>query len=127
MRSSAPLDTRARLADPGRKRELNVDLFRVVAPRYDAVTRVLSFGRDRRWKARMVESLPPVKAPRCLDLACGTGDLSFLLAARYPDGQIVGLDLTEAIKTERYEDAARARDEILQAKQALTPSSKSAR
>lgn len=31
------------------------------------------------------------------------------------------LDLTEAIKTERYEDAARARDEITQVKQAFNP------
>jgi protein arginine kinase activator len=31
------------------------------------------------------------------------------------------LDLTEAIKSERYEDAARARDEITQVKQAFNP------
>jgi protein arginine kinase activator len=31
------------------------------------------------------------------------------------------LDLTEAIKSERYEDAARARDEISQVKQAYNP------
>ena len=38
-----------------------------------------------------------VTAPVCLDLACGTGDISFLLAAKYPDGQVLGLDLTEAM------------------------------
>ena len=31
------------------------------------------------------------------------------------------LDLTEAIKTERYEDAARARDAISQVKQSFNP------
>ena len=31
------------------------------------------------------------------------------------------LDLTEAVKTERYEDAARTRDEINQVKQSVTP------
>jgi protein arginine kinase activator len=31
------------------------------------------------------------------------------------------LDLTEAIKSERYEDAARTRDEINQVKQAFGP------
>jgi demethylmenaquinone methyltransferase/2-methoxy-6-polyprenyl-1,4-benzoquinol methylase len=104
MRPAIPLNTRERLADPRRKRELNEQLFGVVAPRYDAVTRVLSFDRDRVWKARMVDALPPVKAPVCLDLACGTGDISFLLAAKYPGGQILGLDLTEAML-----DRARAR------------------
>jgi protein arginine kinase activator len=37
------------------------------------------------------------------------------------------LDLTEAIKSERYEDAARARDEISQVKQTVPPNPKSAR
>jgi protein arginine kinase activator len=37
------------------------------------------------------------------------------------------IDLTEAIKTERYEDAARARDEISQVKQSVTPNPKRAR
>lgn len=37
------------------------------------------------------------------------------------------LDLTEAIKSERYEDAARARDEISQVKQSVTPPTKPAR
>ena len=36
-------------------------------------------------------------------------------------------DLTEAIKSERYEDAARTRDEIAQVKQAFTPPSKPSR
>lgn len=94
---SSPLNTRERLADPRRKRELNEQLFEVVAPRYDAVTRVLSLGRDRVWKDRMVAALPPKAAPVCLDLACGTGDISFRLAAKYPGGQVIGLDLTEAM------------------------------
>ena len=34
------------------------------------------------------------------------------------------LDLTEAIKSERYEDAARARDEINQVKQTVAPNPK---
>jgi len=97
MRPAVPLNARERLADPGRKRELNEQLFGVVAPRYDAVTRVLSFGRDRVWKARLVAALPPLAAPSCLDLACGTGDLSLRLAAKYPGGRILGLDLTEAM------------------------------
>ena len=89
------LNARERLSDPQQKRELNEQLFGVVAPRYDAITRVLSFNRDRVWKQRMVEALPPKTAPVCLDLACGTGDITFRLASKYPDGSIIGLDLTE--------------------------------
>ena len=95
MSPACPLNARERLSDPRQKRELNEQLFSVVAPRYDAVTRVLSLNRDRVWKERMVDALPPKTAPICLDLACGTGDITFRLAAKYPDGSVIGLDLTE--------------------------------
>jgi len=97
MNPAHPLNVSERLADPKQKRELNEQLFEVVAPRYDAVTRCLSFDRDRVWKERMVSALPVRIAPVCLDLACGTGDICFLLAAKYSDGYIIGLDLTEAM------------------------------
>ena len=95
MNPSCRLNVRERLSDPQQKRELNEQLFGVVAPRYDAITRVLSFNRDRVWKQRMVEALPPKTAPVCLDLACGTGDITIRLASKYPNGHIIGLDLTE--------------------------------
>jgi demethylmenaquinone methyltransferase/2-methoxy-6-polyprenyl-1,4-benzoquinol methylase len=85
----------ADLGDPARKRALNERLFTTVAPRYDLVTRVLSFGRDGAWKRALIAALPDVGAPRCLDLACGTGDIAGLLARRYPDGAVEGIDLTE--------------------------------
>ena len=86
-----------RLATPEKKRLLNEQLFGEIAAEYDRVTPPLSFGRDRAWKRDLVDSLPPLNRPRCLDVACGTGDLCELLAAKYPDAKIVGLDLTEAM------------------------------
>lgn len=79
--------------NPQEKRQHNRDLFDVVAPAYDRVTRRLSFGRDRSWKKKLIRSLPPFAAPVCLDIACGTGDLSAALHTRYPEGRISGLDL----------------------------------
>ncbi len=55
----------------------------------------MSLFRDAAWKARLVGSLPPVHAPRCVDIACGTGDVAFLLAERYPEGRVEGLDISE--------------------------------
>jgi len=95
MSPSCRWNTRERLSDPLLKRELNEQIFSVVAPRYDVITRLLSFNRDRVWKERMVDGLPPKTAPVCLDLACGTGDIAIRLASKYPDGNIIGLDLTE--------------------------------
>jgi demethylmenaquinone methyltransferase/2-methoxy-6-polyprenyl-1,4-benzoquinol methylase len=79
---------------PARKRAFNAAHFAAAAARYDVATIAMSFGRDRSWKNRLVAELPPLPSPCCLDLACGTGDLSRRLAGRYPQGQIVGLDLS---------------------------------
>jgi ubiquinone/menaquinone biosynthesis methyltransferase len=88
---------RERLATPEKKRLLNEQLFGQIAAEYDRVTPPLSFGRDRAWKRDLVGFLPPLNRPRCLDVACGTGDLCGLLAAKYPEAEIVGLDLSEAM------------------------------
>jgi demethylmenaquinone methyltransferase/2-methoxy-6-polyprenyl-1,4-benzoquinol methylase len=79
---------------PARKRAFNAAHFAAAAARYDLATVAMSFGRDRTWKTRLIAELPRLSSPCCLDLACGTGDLSRLLAGRYPHGRIIGLDLT---------------------------------
>lgn len=48
---SRRLRVRERLSSPQRKRDLNLEIFAIVAARYDTLTRVLSFGRDAVWKA----------------------------------------------------------------------------
>jgi len=80
---------------PEGKLKYNEEMFAEIARRYDFITRVLSFGRDSLWKDELVGELPKVEGAVCLDLACGTGDITFRLARRYRQGRIVGLDLTE--------------------------------
>ena len=92
------------LATPDGKRLLNKELFGEIAAEYDRVTPPLSFGRDRAWKREMIAALPRLSRPRCLDIACGSGDLCELLAGKYPDAEIVGVDLSEPML-----NAARAR------------------
>ena len=79
---------------PVRKRAYNERHFAVAAPRYDVATRAMSLGRDAAWKRALVASLPDLSSPVCLDLACGTGDVAFLLAERYPRGTVAGIDLS---------------------------------
>ena len=50
-------------------------MFDTIAPRYDLVNRVMTFGLDVRWRKRTVASLGLPAGARILDLACGTGDL----------------------------------------------------
>ena len=81
------------LSAPGSKLEYTRKVFSVVAVRYDVITRLMSFGRDGRWKQIMLSRLPRSPAPASLDLACGTGDISRLLAVRYPRGTVDAVDL----------------------------------
>jgi ubiquinone/menaquinone biosynthesis methyltransferase len=67
-------------------------LFSIIAPRYDLITVLLSFGRDRRWKRRLIGMAPISLETMVLDAACGTGDIAFEAAAR--GGRVVGLDVT---------------------------------
>lgn len=91
------LNIRANIQTPDKKRRYNQDLFTRVATEYDGATRALSLGRDQTWKRRLVALLPALPAPNCVDLACGTGDLTAGLANRFPQGQVVGVDLTPAM------------------------------
>ena len=68
-------------------------LFDTIAGRYDLITRVLSYGQDQRWKRRLVRLAAPRHGMRALDLASGTGDIAFALAAQ--GCRVVALDITE--------------------------------
>lgn len=71
------------------------EMFGRIAPRYDFITRVFSYGMDRRWKRLAVRLAPLPPAARVLDLASGTGDFSRLVARRDPAAQLFAADLTE--------------------------------
>ena len=80
---------------PERKKLYNELHFSEAASRYDTATRAMSLFRDAAWKTRLVGLLPEISKPLCVDIACGTGDVSVLLAQRYPEGRTVGLDIAE--------------------------------
>jgi demethylmenaquinone methyltransferase / 2-methoxy-6-polyprenyl-1,4-benzoquinol methylase len=52
-------------------------VFASVAPRYDLMNDLMSLGIHRLWKRRLVSLLAPRPAASLLDLAGGTGDISF--------------------------------------------------
>src|SRR5215510_14125846 len=83
---------RDRIATPDGKRRYVRSLFATIADRYDFITVALSYGQDRRWKRRVVDLASPRSGARALDLATGTGDIAFALAAR--GARVTGLDIT---------------------------------
>ena len=77
---------------PDRKRQYVRRLFATIADRYDLITVLLSYGRDRAWKRRLTGLSAAGRDTRALDLACGTGDITYALADR--GARVVGLDVT---------------------------------
>src|SRR6266849_7118239 len=79
---------------PGEERAAKVgDLFEAIAPRYDLINDLQSFGLHRLWKRRLVRLAMPQPGERALDVCCGTGDIALLLARR--GAEVVGLDFSE--------------------------------
>ncbi len=61
---------------------------------------------DRREKEAVLNALGPVEGSRVLEIACGTGRFTVMLAERGAD--IVGLDISEAMMAQGREKARRA-------------------
>jgi demethylmenaquinone methyltransferase/2-methoxy-6-polyprenyl-1,4-benzoquinol methylase len=79
------------IATPDGKQRYVRRLFATIADRYDLITVLLSYGLDRRWKRRLV-ALAGADGTRAVDLATGTGDIAFALAAA--GAEVVGVDVT---------------------------------
>ena len=70
-------------------------MFDRVAPRYDALNRILSGGRDVGWRRRATALARLGALEVALDLGVGTGDLAFaLLDASDPSARVIGVDLS---------------------------------
>lgn len=68
-------------------------MFGAIAPRYDFLNRLLSFGIDRRWRTTAVRLLKYKEGSRILDVATGTGDVALEIALRTPASvKITGAD-----------------------------------
>ncbi len=70
--------------DKGTKKEQVVRMFNQIAPRYDFLNSILSFGLDRIWRKRLVKLAAKNKASVILDVATGTGDLALALTKIEP-------------------------------------------
>jgi len=80
--------------DPGVKRAAKVkDLFNRIAPCYDLINDLQSFGLHRRWKRRVLRLAGSLMGASALDLCCGTGDLALALTNR--GASVVGLDFSQ--------------------------------
>ena len=73
------------------KKERVAGVFRTAASHYDLMNDVMSCGLHRIWKRMLCFYAAPDKNETWLDLACGSGDVSLLLA-EYGAGKVVAAD-----------------------------------
>lgn len=64
-----------KLPEPECKPAVVEAMFDRIAPRYDLMNRLMTFGLDRRWRREAVRALEPPPGALVVDLGCGTGDL----------------------------------------------------
>jgi demethylmenaquinone methyltransferase/2-methoxy-6-polyprenyl-1,4-benzoquinol methylase len=70
-------------------------MFTRIAPRYDLINRLITFGQDRRWRREAIRqtNLPPTGS-LLLDLGAGTGDLGFEALQQNPTTISIEVDFT---------------------------------
>ncbi len=94
------------------KREAVEAMFDSIAPRYDLLNRVLSFGIDQGWRRKAIAWLRADAPKRILDVATGTADLAIQALDLDPES-VVGIDLSEEmlkvgrVKVEKIGESAR--------------------
>jgi demethylmenaquinone methyltransferase/2-methoxy-6-polyprenyl-1,4-benzoquinol methylase len=71
------------------------DLFARVAPRYDLINDLQSFGLHRAWKRKLIRTAAVRPGERALDLCCGTGDIAFAL--QRAGARVSALDFSDAM------------------------------
>ena len=85
------------------KRKRVQEMFAAIAPSYDLNNRLHSLWMDQHWRRKAVKLANLSKGDRTVDVACGTGDLTWAfdqaLVAMKPTGrfqpaQVIGVDFT---------------------------------
>ena len=70
-------------------------LFDRIAPRYDLINDLQSFGLHRMWKRKLLDLASPQPSDVALDVCCGTGDITVALGRKA--GQVYGVDFSEGM------------------------------
>lgn len=76
-----------------RKKQQVTQMFDSIAPKYDALNHILSFGIDKLWRKKAVKIIKKQNPEKVLDIATGTGDFAFSMA-NSGINNIIGADLS---------------------------------
>jgi demethylmenaquinone methyltransferase/2-methoxy-6-polyprenyl-1,4-benzoquinol methylase len=87
-------------------------MFDRIAPRYDLVNQILTFGLDAAWRRRAVALLGLPRGSRVGDLACGTG--AFCVALERAGYAAIGFDIAQGMLDRARTTAPLVRADILE-------------
>jgi demethylmenaquinone methyltransferase/2-methoxy-6-polyprenyl-1,4-benzoquinol methylase len=97
MSISKKKNLKEHISSKQKKQQYVNQMFETIAPRYDFFTVFFSYGMDRIWKRKLIEMLSLKGDEKAIDLACGTGDITFALGAALHSGEAIGLDINRAM------------------------------
>lgn len=69
-------------------------IFGRIAPRYDLMNRLMTFGQDQRWRREVIRRAGLIPTGRLLDLGAGTGDLAREALRQSPGARVTAADFT---------------------------------
>ena len=73
-------------------------IFDRIAPVYDRFNDLLSLGQHRIWKKMALRWCEPKQGEKWLDICCGSGDMTALVAQKVaPTGHVIGVDFSKEL------------------------------
>ena len=78
---------------------------------YDLVSRVISLGRDKAVREKLIELAAPASGEMVLDVGCGTGTLAIAIKPHVDSGEVHGIDASpEMIQVAKKKSAKKGFD-----------------
>lgn len=79
------------------KTEQVKEMFDQIAPAYDKLNHIMSWGIDWIWRRKAINTLRPFHPKMIMDVATGTGDFAILAYKKLKPEHLIGTDISEGM------------------------------
>ena len=79
---------------------------------YDLFGRIMSLGRDKAMREKLIELAAPAPGESVLDVGCGTGTLALMLKSYVKAGEVHGIDASPEMIAVATDKASKARADV---------------